>query len=259
MSADWIKLRTGIWTDPRVISIASALALDIDAAVGKLGKIWAWADTHTVHGRAKNVGAAWIDTLTNCKGFAEAMRAVNWLVFDDTGLALPDFHKHNGKSAKRRALDARRKLIRRAGGQLSAEPADIPRTKRKSRERERERHNTTLLPTLPVAREAVSADEEEFSQRATEKTKTKRAPPRDWLRDNPCVARNYTRLKKIGVDHDKARELAERLSEAELAGAVGTLLEEMKRRKQERPPRVIENPPAYLLGIIAKQNGKGQA
>jgi hypothetical protein len=112
MAGDWIKMRKELADDPAVISIASATGLDDYGVVGRLHKLWSWADSQTVDGNASCVtGAlafAWINRYVLRENFAEAMITVGWLDVNESGIHFPNFMRHNGEPAKQRALAANR-------------------------------------------------------------------------------------------------------------------------------------------------------
>ena len=114
MAGDWIKMRVDLAADPNVIGISIAVGLDEDYVVGKLHKLWSWADQHTTDGNAKSVTQTWLDRYVGVDGFADALAAVGWLVVSDDGISIPDFERHNGESGKRRALTANRAAKRRS-------------------------------------------------------------------------------------------------------------------------------------------------
>lgn len=109
MAGDWIKMRTNLDTDPAVVRISSGLRMDRYAVVGRLHKIWTWANEHLTDGQDVPVDCAFLDMLVEHSGFAESMRSVGWLSGRDGSLCFPSFERHNGASAKARALDAERK------------------------------------------------------------------------------------------------------------------------------------------------------
>lgn len=113
MAGDWIKMRVDLPLDPSVICIADSLGLDSDSVIGKLFRVWAWADAHASDGVAK-VGPAWVDRYTSCTGFASAMELAGWLVVRLDGITFPNFDRHNGKSAKIRLENQRRQRQQRA-------------------------------------------------------------------------------------------------------------------------------------------------
>jgi len=106
--AAWIKIETTTPDKPEVVRMAAALRIDQDAVVGKLVRLWAWADANTVDGANVGVTLAFVDRITAQKGFARAMQAVGWLTGTDGELHFPGFDRHNGNTAKARAETNRR-------------------------------------------------------------------------------------------------------------------------------------------------------
>ena len=106
MAGDWIKMRANLANDPAVIGVASRLETSEYEVVGLLHALWSWADQHTVDGQAVGVSLDWVDRHLRCPGLAEALVSVGWLAHLDGVLTFPRFDRHNGKSAKRRALNS---------------------------------------------------------------------------------------------------------------------------------------------------------
>lgn len=113
MAGDWIKMRVDLADDPHVIAIAAQLQVHETHVVGMLHKAWSWADKHAKNGHAKNVTLSWIDRFIGVTGFGQAMQEAGWLVVED-GITFPDFDRHNGESAKKRADDTDRKRKERS-------------------------------------------------------------------------------------------------------------------------------------------------
>lgn len=126
MAGDWIKMQTGLHTHPKVVRMASALKADRLRIVGGLHAAWSLFDAHSEDGCLDGYTIEALDELIGWPGFSAAMIAIEWLIPDPEGLALPRFDVHNGASAKRRAQDAdRKKTVRKE----SASEADKKRTR----------------------------------------------------------------------------------------------------------------------------------
>jgi hypothetical protein len=113
MAGEWIKMRHDLVDDPAVVLIASRTSIDEYGVVGRLQKLWSWADRHTVDGNAMSVTRSWIDRYVSCSGFADAMFEADWLEGDDGAIDIPKFEVHNGESAKKRALGNKRVALSR--------------------------------------------------------------------------------------------------------------------------------------------------
>jgi len=138
MAGDWIAMRTDLADDPAVIQIADALGLDEFGVIGRLHRLWAWADQQTtdgvvtllsrterdkshapgvtdaLHGRDAGVIFGWIDRYVGAPGFASAMLAAGWLDEADGVVRFPNFDRWNTQTAKKRLLAAKRQSRRRA-------------------------------------------------------------------------------------------------------------------------------------------------
>ena len=106
MAGDWMKIELELPDKPEVHAIAGILSLDSDSVVGKLIRVWQWFDKHSTDGNVKNVTCALLDRIANISGFAEAMKKAGWLLVGDDQITIPNFEKHNGKTAKDRAETA---------------------------------------------------------------------------------------------------------------------------------------------------------
>ena len=106
--ATWIKFETTTPDKPEVIHMAERLGIDQDAVIGKLLRVWVWADANSIAGSPVAVTSSFLDRLTACPGFAVAMREAGWLEGRDAALSFPSFDRHNGQTAKARAETNRR-------------------------------------------------------------------------------------------------------------------------------------------------------
>lgn len=108
MAGDWIKIENTTPDKPEVFAIAEYLNIHPEHAFGCLCVLWIWADQQTIDGNAANVTKTLVDRKTGVPNFAEAMISVGWLLMTDTGLQFVNFDRHNGETAKQRALTAKR-------------------------------------------------------------------------------------------------------------------------------------------------------
>lgn len=105
MAELWIKIEKSTPDKAEVFEIAALLNIDPDEVVGKLVRVWCWVDSNSSNGHIKSVTSVLLDRVTNCVGFSDALKTVGWL--EDN--LIPNFDRHLGESAKKRAKDAERK------------------------------------------------------------------------------------------------------------------------------------------------------
>lgn len=88
--------------------MATQLRLDPDAVLGKLVRLWSWAEVNKIKGNDLGVTREFLDKLAGKKGFALSMERCGWLQEVEGRLVFPNFERHNGPSSKGRALTAQR-------------------------------------------------------------------------------------------------------------------------------------------------------
>ncbi len=112
----WIKIENVTPDKPEIYVIAETLGIDPDAVLGKLIRVWIWADEQTFDGNALgNAGSnalsvtrALLDRLTCVTGFADALCSAGWIKPSENGFVFTNFDRHNGATAKQRGLNAKR-------------------------------------------------------------------------------------------------------------------------------------------------------
>ena len=119
MAGDWIKIEHWTQDKPEVFVMADALGIDADEVLGKLIRVWVWADQQTTDGNAISVTFSLLDRVSGCKGFAEAMLKAGWLTQVSDGVRFVNFDRHNGETAKTRAQTAKRVRKHRTGNAQS--------------------------------------------------------------------------------------------------------------------------------------------
>jgi hypothetical protein len=147
MAFDWIKMRSNIDHDWRVLRMAEILGLPELHIVGCLWKVWSWADQNTVDGNAICVTDVTLERYTGVTGFAYAMREVGWLKGENGALCLPNFTEHNGQTAKKRAQTQVRVAKHRNAESVTKA---LPEKRREEKIRDKKK---TPLPPLDVPAE----------------------------------------------------------------------------------------------------------
>lgn len=138
MAVDWIKMRVDLLTHPKVVRIMSACKADKFRVIGGLHAVWSVFDAHSEDGCLDGYSAETMDSIIGWDGFSSAMMSVGWLAQNGETLVAPNFEEHNGRTAKRRAMETQRKKAER---KLSALDADEMRTREEKR-----REDVNLTP-----------------------------------------------------------------------------------------------------------------
>jgi hypothetical protein len=149
MAGDWIKMRSNLWDDPRVARLVDLTESSEAAVVGALYWLWAAADQHSADGVMPGLTLRAIDRRTGVTGFGAAMAAIGWLIDHPDGVRVARFDEHNGDSAKRRLVDAKRKAGGRgASGKERTNSGQESENSGQNSELEKEREKE-LTPTTP--------------------------------------------------------------------------------------------------------------
>ena len=130
MSMSWIKMRTALIDHPIVEQIADIINEDPQCVIGRLFCVWAWLDDHTVDGKNLNTSRRRLDARAGLVGFADAMIQAGWITGDDGDFTFTNFGKYNGKTAKDRALGARRAAVYRGSKASNPVITDASRSER---------------------------------------------------------------------------------------------------------------------------------
>jgi hypothetical protein len=161
MAGYWIKFDTSTSDKPEVWFIAEQLSIDPDAVVGKLLRVWAWFDDHTEKGNAPSVTKALLDRRVGVSGFCAAMIAAGWMVEDGGVLSVPNFDRHNGKTAKSRCLTAKRVANHKngnAGGNAKGNAPSVSSALPRSEQSRREENTHIHIQSHPYFEDAEFAD-----------------------------------------------------------------------------------------------------
>jgi len=148
MAGDWIKIEVTMPDKPEVAMIAESLKIDHDSVVGKLLRFWIWADLQSVDGDALGVTLSFLDRLTNCPGFSDALVSVGWLISRNGRLSVPNFDRHNGQTAKSRALTKDRMKRSRYGTSVTKSSPEKRREEKRRIQEPTHTHGATVLVKL---------------------------------------------------------------------------------------------------------------
>lgn len=151
MAGDWLKFEKATLDKPEVFAIAARLGIDPDAVVGKLIRVWSWFDTHTVDGNAAGVTPELLDRIAGATGFVTAMHESGWVVVAEDGVSLPNFDRHTGETAKKRALTAKRVAYHRSKGNVEGNDGSVtPALAREEKRREEKKEQKQDAPNGAV-------------------------------------------------------------------------------------------------------------
>jgi len=114
MAGHWIEWEKGLVRKPEVLRIARALQCTPHHAAACCMLVWEWAEDVTENGIIPGITAADVSFAAGVEGIGQAMLAAGWLVETGDAVILPNWDRHNGAPAKRRALNALRMRMERA-------------------------------------------------------------------------------------------------------------------------------------------------
>ena len=157
MAGDWIKWTKGLERKREVLLIASILGISPEEVAGRLMRLWDWCDDNIGENQIDENcnafvtlgahGNAHINTLTGNAGMADAMVKTGWLVQNGESITFPNYGRHNGKTAKTRALTQTRvKRLRNARGVTKA----LPEKRREEKSISLAKAKDNPLPPLPT-------------------------------------------------------------------------------------------------------------
>lgn len=155
-----------------------------------------------------------IDRKTGIPGFGAALVAIGWILDDPQGVVIANFEEHNGTSAKKRAVTAKRVANHRSGnadqdGQPSASNADVTHLALQE-----DHASVTGALARERVREDISKEEElSLSPRATDKTDEAEFKPNDYGRI--CLAMKAAGIADTSPGNPEFRALVDAGADAE--------------------------------------------
>ena len=243
MAADWIKMDVDLHEKRETLIIARECSIRPEFVVGLLHRVWGWADGQTTDGRVRGASFSDVDLIVCTPGFGDAMHAAGWLQKFRGGISFPHFVRHNGQSAKHRAMNTRRQTSRRKRDK-SATNARADETREEERRGEKRSNARSSRLTTPLKQRTHAAE-------------NGACPENQPAGDHACVACKYPRelLRVVGFINDSA--ISPRRRQA--------VIDDAKRIATKRNPTIIwldivkrserrsKNPGGYIANAMADE------
>ena len=219
----WIKVDHEFPDKPEVAHMAARLGLDHDTVVGKCLRWLIWIDKNSIDGTVTTT-TMHIDRLTACPGFSDALLDCGWLIARSGSLSVPHFARHNGHSAKARALTSVR--VSRSRNATSVTES-LPDKSKRREEMERE-----------GAREAISTEPEP------------RSDPPEFLPDAITPPASIALPRQFANDacREAWAEWQAHLRERDPAVTSRTLRMQLNAMAREPPERFVEGIRLAIVG-----------
>lgn len=149
MAGDWIKVEQATLDKPEILRAADMLGVHRREALGIFIEFWIWLDKNlsgSCPDFVRNTSRKSLDELLHVHGFAAVLEHIGWATWDDERVILhvTNADRHNGNTAKTRALDAKRKRNSRRSSvpEVSVSQPDVSGT--------REEKRRDITPIVPV-------------------------------------------------------------------------------------------------------------
>jgi len=108
MAGDWIKFRTSLLRDGRVLKLSRSNATNVTTVVGALVTLWCYGDEQAdQNGVLEGYSKGHMNDLLGIPNFIETLPEC-WIDHDCEWVKLPNYQEHNGETAKKRASDQKR-------------------------------------------------------------------------------------------------------------------------------------------------------
>lgn len=159
---NWIKVRTNLVRDGRVVWLATKLHTHPVFVCGALCWLWSCADEQTTDGKLHGYTPEYVDQQVNLPGFTLALTELSkdgkpspWASITPDYIGVCEFSKHNGKTAKKRAQAATRASRKRHADSVTPALRNAHLDKSRA-EQKREEKNTASKQASEPAEPAPS-------------------------------------------------------------------------------------------------------
>ena len=221
MAGDWIKMRSGLFTNPKVTAICKLLEnsklvgkklstgfggplreivtrnVTRDVTVASLFRVWCAANEHTKDGVWYGIELDDLDHVAGIDGFGDMMKAVGWAVYDSENqtVTFPNFLEYNAPAKDGRVSSA---------------------AERQRRYREKSRSLPTSRDVTRNVTENVTRDVEKRREEYIEEEREK-APPSPTL--EVIELWNKTFSQKCDLTQSRTRALGARMKSPKWAAS----------------------------------------
>lgn len=127
----WIKIDVDTPNKRAIVRLADDCGVSRGDAFLAFFRLYSWLDEQTADG-SLFADPEEVDAVARLRGTAASLSNSGWLTFSPDGrLAVTNWQEHNGQSAKRRAMDAVRKTLKRDELRKQGAPVrPLPRPRR---------------------------------------------------------------------------------------------------------------------------------
>ena len=119
----WIKIEVSTPDKPEIRAAARMCNCSKQRAFLAFFELWSYFDHHTATGFIAGVTIDDLDDIAHLSGFGQAMEQVGWVSQSETGITISNWERHNGESAKKRALNQKRNQKYRAAKRWKNNPS----------------------------------------------------------------------------------------------------------------------------------------
>jgi hypothetical protein len=103
----WLKVEENTPAKPEIKKIAADCGVSNEVAFARWFRLWAYLDRTTADGWVPFLTTKGCDEEAGLPGIGQSLASVGWIEFSKEGAFVMNWDRHNGKSAKSRALHAR--------------------------------------------------------------------------------------------------------------------------------------------------------
>ena len=109
MAGDWIKVEMDTPDKPEMGFIARTCSTTTADTFIAWFRLWCWFDQQTDTGEVRFFSPDDADRIARLPGIGHALEGCGWITYHAGGASVTNWDRHNGSSAKKRAIECKRK------------------------------------------------------------------------------------------------------------------------------------------------------